>query len=141
MPIITEVRGRSEPDIPHLPRPECLVEDRINRSIDDTDDAEESKTIEEYDDGCLHYCHEAEPVDPSCGDWEGVSPCTDIHGDGSLEEVGSDDDDSRSEAMLSHDRFGRHFHWDPQGCWLRFYTGHCRGQWPEPYYDTFQARI
>ena len=25
MPIITKVRGRSEPDIPHLPGPECLV--------------------------------------------------------------------------------------------------------------------
>ena len=103
MPIITEVRGRSEPDIPHLPRPECLVEDRMNNSIDDTDDAEESKTIEEYDDGCLHYRHEAEPVDPSCGDGEGVSPCTDIPGDGLLEKVGYDDDDGRSEAMMSHD--------------------------------------
>ena len=109
MPIITEVRGRSEPDIAHLPRPECLVEDRINHSINEIDDAGESKTIEEYDDGCLRYRQKAERVDPSCGDGEGVSPCTDIHGDGSLEKVGSDDDDSRSEAMLSHDGFGRHF--------------------------------
>ena len=109
MPIITEVRGRSEPDIAHLPRPECLVEDRINHSINEIDDAGESKTIEEYDDGCLRYRQDAERVDPSCGDGEGVSPCTDIHGDGSLEKVGSDDDDSGSEAMMSHDRLDATF--------------------------------
>ena len=103
MPIITGVRGRSKPDIPHVPGPACLVEGRINHSIDEIDDAGESTTIEEYDDGRLHYRQEAERVDPSCGGGEGVIPCTDIHGDGSLEKVGSDDDDSRSEAMVSHD--------------------------------------
>ena len=34
VPIITEVRERSQPDIPHLTGPECLVEDRITHSVD-----------------------------------------------------------------------------------------------------------
>ena len=35
--IITEVKERSEPDIPHMPGPEYLVEDRPTHSIDEID--------------------------------------------------------------------------------------------------------
>ena len=46
VPIITEVKERSEPDIPHMPGPEYLVDDRPTHSIDEIDDAGESKTME-----------------------------------------------------------------------------------------------
>ena len=96
--ITTEVNVRSEPDIPHMPGPGYLKEDRPTHSIAEIVDAGESKTMEGYDDGCLLYRQEAERVDPSGGDGEGVSPRIRFPGDGSLYQVGSDDDDSLSAA-------------------------------------------
>ena len=104
--IITEVKERSEPDIPHMPGPEYLVEDRPTHSIDEIDDAGESKTMEGYDDGCLLYRQEAERVDPSGGDGEGVSPRIRIPGGGSLNKVGSDSDDHLTAAMTGRQELG-----------------------------------
>ena len=63
------------------------MEDRP-RSIDEIYNVEESKTMEGYDDGRLLYRQEAERVDPSGGDGEGVSPRIRFPGDGSLLQSG-----------------------------------------------------
>ena len=84
-----------------MPGPEYLVEDRPTHSIDEIDDVGESKTMEGYDDGCLMCRQESERGDPYGGDSEDISPYIRPSGDGSLDKVGSDDDDSGSEAMMS----------------------------------------
>ena len=101
--IITEVNEWSEPDIPHMPGPGYLMEDRPTRSLDEIVDAGESKTMEGYDDGCLMCRQESERGDPYGGDSEDISPYIRPSGDGSLDKVGSDDDDGLSAAMLDRD--------------------------------------